>query len=407
MLNFTPFLPFFRPSLAPAGRRSSKPSSSLTALTLCKLEERFASVLPNSLFSRHPQRKRLYTSPCTFWSFLWQILHPGTSCREVVRQLQALYQLHNRGSVSSSDSAYCQARQRLPQTVVNQAFRATGQAVAKAAPLADPNFLQGRSIKAVDASTVTLPDSVANRKAYPKVQSKDGTGFPMMRVLVFFCLTSGALVARLTGNLRASELRLFKQLIVQLVKNDIVLGDRAYGHYIVIYLLKGLGLDVDLIARSGRPDGLKRKTRLGRNDWLMDWMRGSKRSALLSPKRWKAVPRQQTVRMVRGSLWRRGFRVREVTLVTTLLDPKLYPAEQILQAYLRRWRLELCFDDLKTTLQMEMLSCQSPPMVRKELDMHLIAYNLIRQVAAQAASAHHVDLESISFKGTLDGLRHF
>jgi len=404
----TPFFPSLRPSLAPAGRRTSKASRSVLSLTLCRLEERFAAVLPNSLFVRDRQRRRLYTIGRTFWSFLFQIFHPGTSCREVVRQVQALYKLHDLGRVSSSDGAYCQARLRLPQAIVDRALKATGQAVEKAAPLADPKFLQGRSIKVVDASAVTLPDSPTNRKDYPKVQIKDGTGFPMLRVLVLFCLASGAIVARLTGSLRLGELRLFEQLITQLDKNDIVLGDRAYGHYIVIHLLERLGLGVGLIARSGRKaDGRKRKTRLGRNDWLLDWRRGCVRSALFSAEQWKAVPLQRTVRIVRGSLWRPGFRVRQVTLVTTLLDPKLYPAQQILEAYLRRWNLELCFDDLKTTLQMEMLSCQSPAMVRKELDMHLIAYNLIRLVTAQAAREHHVAIANISFKGTLDGLRHF
>jgi hypothetical protein len=375
---------------------------------LSRLEERFAHVLPTSLFSHHPQRKRLYTSLRTFWSFLYQTLHPGTSCREMVRQVQALYQLHDRGRISSSDGAYCQARARLPQAVVDQALSATSQAVQKAAPFTDSEFLQGRAIKVVDASTVTLPDSPSIRKKYPKVQSKDRTGFPMLRMLVFFCLTSGAIVNRLTGSLRMGELRLFEQLLSHLAKNDIVLGDLAYGHYIVIYLLQRLGLGVDLIARSGRKvDGRKRKTRLGRNDWLVQWRKGCTRSLLLCAEQWKAVPPELTVRIVRGSLWRRGFRVRQATLVTTLLDPKLYPAQQILQAYLRRWRLELCFNDLKTTLQMEMLSCQSPSMVRKELDMHLIAYNLIRLVSAQAAREHNVPIVTISFKGTLVALRQF
>jgi hypothetical protein len=96
-----------------------------------------------------------------------------------------------------------------------------------------------------------------------------------------------------------------------------------------------------------------------------------------------------------------------MTLITTLLDPKLYPAHQILEAYAQRWRLELCFNDLKTTLGMEMLSCQSPEMIDKELHLHLIAHNLVRVIAAQAASAHQASIYRISFKGTLDALRQF
>jgi hypothetical protein len=114
-----------------------------------------------------------------------------------------------------------------------------------------------------------------------------------------------------------------------------------------------------------------------------------------------------TVRAIKGSCYRKGFRVRQVTVVTTLLDPQLYPAAEILQAYLRRWRLEMCLDDLKTSLHMEFLRSRTPEMVRKELYARLIAHNLIRCTMAQAASQHHLSLERLSFKGSLDALRHF
>ena len=113
------------------------------------------------------------------------------------------------------------------------------------------------------------------------------------------------------------------------------------------------------------------------------------------------------VRIVRGSLWRKGFRIRQVTLVTTLVDPQLYPAEEILQAYLRRWRLEMCFDDLKTTMGMEMLRCKSPARIQKELLMFLVAHNLIRLLIIQAVQTHRVAIERISFKGSIDALRQF
>src|SRR5213593_1953619 len=114
-----------------------------------------------------------------------------------------------------------------------------------------------------------------------------------------------------------------------------------------------------------------------------------------------------TMGVVKGSCYQKGFRVRQATLVTTLLDPQLYPAQEILQAYLRRWRLEMCLDDLKTTLKMDMLRGQSPQMVQKEVYTRLIAHNLIRCLVAHAALQGGVALERISFKGSLDALRHF
>ena len=146
---------------------------------------------------------------------------------------------------------------------------------------------------------------------------------------------------------------------------------------------------------------------MGKQDWLVQWQRSPSPSLWLPLAQWLALPQQMTVRMVRGSLYRKGFRVRQLTLVTTLLDPQLYPAQEILQAYLRRWRLEMCLDDLKTTLEMEMLRSRSPEMVQREVYAHLIAHNLLRYTMAQAATEQTVPLERISFKGTLDALRQF
>jgi hypothetical protein len=114
-----------------------------------------------------------------------------------------------------------------------------------------------------------------------------------------------------------------------------------------------------------------------------------------------------TLRAVKGSCYRKGFRVRRLTVVTTLLDPELYPAQQILQAYLRRWRLEMCLDDLKTSLQMETLRGRAPATLQREMFARLIAHNLVRCTMAQAASQHTVPLERLSFKGSLDAVRHF
>src|SRR6185436_7508077 len=117
----------------------------------------------------------------------------------------------------------------------------------------------------------------------------------------------------------------FQQLLDQLRNNDIVVGDRAYGHFIVLFFLLNLRRSVDFIGRSSRKvDGRKCLQRLGHNDWLVHWLRPGKISALLSAQQWKELPKLLKVRIVRGSLYRPGFRVRQVTLVTTLLDPKLY-----------------------------------------------------------------------------------
>ena len=128
---------------------------------------------------------------------------------------------------------------------------------------------------------------------------------------------------------------------------------------------------------------------------------------MADPKIRAALPLEITVRIVRFSAPKKGFRPKSITLVTTLLDPQLYPAGEIAAAYLRRWRLEMCFDDLKTTLGLKSLKCLTPKMVEKELLAGLILHNLLRAVMAEAAQTHAVELDQISFKGSLDGFRQF
>lgn len=405
----TPFLPAWRHLLAPMGAHSRRAVEPVRAYTLCQLERYLGAWLPATLFPKSPEkqnsRDRDYTRWRTFWCMLWQALNPEASGREVVRQLQALFQLQNGPSLSPDDGAYCRAKARLPLSEFPKALAATGQAADRL--VSAGTTLQSRPLKAIDGSALTLPDTLKNRRAYPPLQCPEGPGFPMMRIVVLFSLCSAAVGALAVGSLAVSELALFGSLLQHLNPGDILVGDRGFGCYPVIALLQH-NLKVDFIGRTTRGiDGRRRLKRLGPGDWLICWQRSATPSPWLSPPQWAGLPGEITLRAVKTSCFRRGFRVRQVTVVTTLLDPQLYPAEQILQAYLRRWRLEMCLDDLKTTLKMEMLRSHSAEMAQKELYARLVAHNLIRCVAAQAASQLNAPLEHISFKGTLDALRHF
>jgi len=270
-------------------------------------------------------------------------------------------------------------------------------------------LLQGRPIKVVDGSALTLlADTKKNRKAYPPIQCRpQQPSFPMLHLVVLFCLASGAILAVAQGSLAVSELSLLSQLTSHLVKDEILLGDRGFGCYpLIAWLQQTCG--VDFIGRTTRRlDGRRRRRRLGANDWLLEWKKGLTASPWMTPEQWQALPATLTIRVVKGSLYQKGFRVRQVTVITTLLDAQAYPPQEILQAYLRRWRLEMCLDDLKTTLSMESLRSRSPEMAQKELYLRLIAHNLIRCAMAQAATEHDRALDRISFKGSLDALRHF
>jgi hypothetical protein len=376
--------------------------------TLCQLEAWFAPCLPAGLFPKAQEkinrRDRIYTLRRTFACLLWQCMQPGASGREVVRQLQALFQLAGGPRIAAGDGAYFRARARLPEVELTRALHATAQAADGRAGPRDES-LQGRRVKVIDGSTLALPDTPANRAEYPALHAPPPS-FPLMRIVVLFSLGSGAVLALAQGNLRHSELALFATLFRHLIRGDIVIGDRGFGSYVVVALLQGLG--VDLVGRTNRRGDARRRTqRLGRGDWLMRWAKPVQASRWLELVPWAALPAAVTVRMLRARVEQKGFRVRHVTIITTLLDPRLYPKAQVLQAYLRRWRLEMCLDDLKTTLRLEMLRGRTPAAVRQEAYARLIAHNLLRWTMAQAARTHGVALERISFKGTLDTVRQF
>ena len=204
----------------------------------------------------------------------------------------------------------------------------------------------------------------------------------MLRVVVLFSLLSGAVLHVITGTLRAAELPMLYQMFDQLIAGDILLGDRNFGNFVLLALLQHFKPGVDFIGRSvRRVDGRHRLRRLGKNDWLVSWKRGHKPSLWLPTPLWAALPKEITVRIVRGSCYVKGFRVRQVTVVTTLLDAQAYDT-----CMYSRNALDLLF---------------------KEVYTRLIAHNLLRCTMAQAASRQAVALERISFKGTLDALRPF
>lgn len=403
--------PAFRATLAPMGRRSAKVIRSVVRQsTLAQIEQRFANAINPALLkpnpSRHHSRERIYSLPRTFWCWIWQVLQANTSCREVVRQVQALFAIHGR-TVDEGSAAYCQARSKLGIGLLQKIFRSAAERLEQRAPAS--TLLQGKTLRLIDASGMRLPDTPTNRAAFPPPKNQPpGTGFPYLKVITLFSLQSGAVLAHSIGSLLHHELRLFLGLRQWLKPGQIVVLDRAFGVYIVPALLSLL--QVDVVARLSnyrKIDFGKADKKLGSSDALFTWNKPAKSSALIPRSEWLRLPAQLTVRLLRTRIKRHGFRIRQLTVVTTLLDPKLYPAEEILQAYLKRWRIEMCFDDLKTTLEMEYLSCQTPKMVRKELLIFLTAHNLLRWIIVEVAQQREAQLERISFKGCLDGFRQY
>lgn len=404
----TPFFPAWRGRFHRRRQPFRATVEGLRRCTLDKLELRFGHLfagLDPLCAAQARARERPFSVRRTWWCFLWQMLQINTSCRDVVRQLQAMFILEGRAPVDEGTSAYCQARARLPLPVLEKALHLSAQAADQR--VAPSEFLQGRVLKVMDGSTLTLPDTPENQKDYPQPTSqKAGCGFPLLPLVVVASARGGGILDYAKGDYHHGEMRLVHQLLPTLAARDIVLYDRAAGHYVACALLAQR--QADLISRvTIRRIDWRRGQRLGQNERLVTWKKSRQKPPYLPAEEWARLPAELTVRVIRIRMSQPGFRTRELVLVTSLLDPVAYPAEQIAAAYLRRWRLEMCLDDLKTTLGLDALRCKTPAMVHRELLALLIAHNLVRAVMAEAARKQAVPLERLSFTGTLDTLRRF
>lgn len=399
----TPFFAPWRAWLSALGRHSHQ----LRRQTLLQLELLLGSYLPPGLLSQADEgpnsRERVFTLRRTFFGFLYQVLNPNCPCRQIVQQIQAWRVLDGFKGLIKGTSAYCQARFRLPLDTLQRVRVALAAAAQKSGQL-----WHGFSVKVLDGTSTSAPDTVKNQRAYPQPGGqKPGCGFPLLKLVGIFSLSTGALLDYAKGNKHQHELRLLSSLLDHFKPGDLVLADRGFSSYVLLALLLVRGVASVFRLHQARSSDLRRGQRLGKDDRLMVWQKPPEKPRWLPQSWWKNIPAELPVRVLRFQLRQRGYRVESVTLVTTLIDAQKFPAHEIAELYARRWQIELWFRDIKTSMGMEVLRCLSPDMLHKELEMFFIAYNFIRCLMAQAGKRHEVRLERLSFKGTVDAVRQF
>ena len=355
-------------------------------------------------------RKRLRWLPLTlvFWACLNMVFHPGSSCRESQRSIQAWWKRHQRNWRNPCSSAFCAARARLPLSWLRSLWWRAADQLATAAPTLPG--CHGRRVLVVDGTSVTAPDTHDNQREWPQPGSqKPGCGFPLISIVGIFCLGSGALLRAAHGKWKTSEARLFALLRRTLRRGDIVVADRGFWSFANLAFLPMRGADMVVRGRSADRVDWRKGQRLGKDDRLILMKRPADKDAsrVMSPRLWGRLPQNITVRQIRARSIRPGFRTQDLLLITTLLDPVLWPVATLVALYERRWRVELYFDDIKTTMQAARMRCLTPTMVRRELLLHAIAYNLVRRIMLQSAWQEGAPLDQISFKGTLDTMRHW
>jgi Transposase DDE domain len=344
-------------------------------------------------------RERIYSPLATLALFIEQVLGADHSCQDAVaRGLSARVALGQPPS-SLNTGPYCKARQRLPISLLTRLAREVGARLCAGQPTAWR--WRGREVKLIDGTTVSMPDTSANQARFPQSRSqKPGLGFPLARLVAIVSLSAGAVldwaIDACEGK-KTGETALLWRLMPRLQCGDVVIADGYYAGYFMIAGLVAQGVDIVMPQHHLRLTDFRRGQRLGVRDHVATWIR-PQCPDWMDEATYSTMPEILTVREVRA-----GGR----TLITTLTDARATSKQALAELYALRWHVELDLRAIKTVMQMDILRCKTPAMVEKEIAAHLLAYNLVRAVMAQAAVSANLLLRQLSFKAALQLLNAF
>jgi hypothetical protein len=359
-------------------------------------------------------RDRLLTPVTTIHLFLLQILHGNTACSH----------LPHLSGLRFSAAAYCQARARLPLRVFDLLLERFSRAVQRSA--LDDGRWHGHRTFLVDGSGCSMPDTPALQKAFGQsTAQRPGCGFPMAHLLGLFHAGTGVLLKLVVAPLLTHDLAQVQAVHPTLQPGDVLVADRglcSYAHLALLVqasvhavLRVGARQIVDFtpgrpfvtpsVRRTSAVKGIPRSRwlkMLGVQDQLVVWLKPKTCPSWLTREMLAALPDSLVLREVRYQISTPGFRTRQGTLVTTLLDATVYRVDDLAELYRRRWQVETALAQLKTSMKMDVLHCQTTPGVLKELTVFALVYNLVHMVMWHSARLQHIDVERISF---LDALR--
>ena len=339
-------------------------------------------------------RERLYPPTVALSMFMRQVLEADGSCQKAVNGWAAQRAADGLSPCSVRTGGFCRARQRLPLEMVSTLTRETGRLLSQKA-LAQWLWC-GRTVKLVDGTGISMPDTPENQALYPQPSTQaPGVGFPAARLVMVICLATGAALDMAVGphsGKGSGELGLVRRLLAGFSPGDVMLADALYCNYFLIATLMAAGVDVLFEQNGSRITDLRRGQSLGTRDHIVHWPKPAARPEWMTPAQYEGFPNELRVREAR---------VDHQVLVTTLLDHRQVGKNDLSALYARRWNVELDLRNLKTTTGMDVLSCQTPQMNEKQLWVHLLAYNVIRLLMAQAACNAGIDPRELSFKHTV------
>ncbi len=349
----------------------------------------------------HTLRQRIWTPLVTLLALIKQALKHG-SCSDAVKSVQTEQINCGQTRCSGNTSAYCQARQKLPESLPRELIRYTGERL-EAASRTHWSW-RGHPVKLVDGSTLTLADTCANQETYPQESNQQaGLGFPILRLEIVASLNHGGLlgaeVAPYCGK-GTGETALLRRLMATTVQpHDICLMDQYYDNFWTIAQFRERDAELLCPMRSHRKIDWSQGVCLrgDSTDRLFE-LKKPKRPEWMTPETYEALADHITVRF---------FRIFGQTYMTTLVDAKHYRKNALRKLYRHRWQIEIDLLFIKKVMQMEPLRCKTPAMARKELTVCLLAYNLIRLLMLQAGIRHHVWPCRISFTEALGSYKEF
>lgn len=344
-------------------------------------------------------RDRIYPPMTTLGLFIGQALSPDGACQDAVARHLSERRARGEAGCSLSTSPYCKARQRLPLGLISRLGVAVGETLERASPRHWK--WRGRSVKLMDGTTVSMPDTPANQSVYPQsgVQ-KPELGFPVAMLVALISLSAGAVLRSALGPCRGKhtgEQALFRTLMPYLDARDVVLADRYHCNYFTVALLRERGVDLVTRQHQRRVTDFRRGIRLGRGDQLVQWQR-PQRPSWMDTETYARMPECLTLRQVE---------VAGRILVTTLTDARAVSARDIDALYSRRWQVEVDLRSIKAQMGMDIVRAKSPDMVDKVIAAYLLAYNLVCALMTRAAVGARVLARALSFKGTLQLLLAF
>lgn len=350
----------------------------------------------------------VYSTAATLWVFLSQVLSVDHNCVNAVAKYIVWRLAHGLRAPSAETGAYCIARDKLDESSMHELVKQTGNAIEDAAP--DSWLWLGHRVITGDGCTVTMADTADNQREYPQPDSQQpGCGWPMMRCVVLFALSTGVVLEAAMGKQKGkltSEVSLFREIDEIIGEDDIFLADRFYSGWFDLARLMKRGAHVVVRKHQRRKTDFRTGVRYGKDDHAVFWDKPS-RPSWMTKEEYATYPEFLTLREIRIHVATPGFRSRTIIVVTDLLDDTDYSKEDLAALFRRRWQAELNLRSLKTVMQMEHLRCKKPHRVRNEFRTHLIAYNLVRQVMSEAAIQGDVQPWQISFKGTMQTLNQF